>query len=158
MNKVWLAQPATPARVFSPPEMAKLEVVVIFTGVKQTLAALRAAAGLAQGLSARIRLVVPQPVPFPAQLDEPPVQRDFAERQFRTLAEQSAIETNVEIRLCRDWETGAIEGLDPRSIVVMGARMRWWPGLRERRLARALQERGHQVLLVLSNNKEAHNA
>jgi hypothetical protein len=151
MNKIWLAQPAPPLHVASLPESAQLEVVVIYTGVKQTLAALKAAAGLAQGLSARIRLVVPQLVPFPAQLDEPPVQRDFAERKFRTLAEASAIDTNVEIRLCRDWETGAIEGLKPGSIVIMGARMRWWPGLRERRLARALRERGHQALLVSSN-------
>jgi len=151
MNKVWLAQLAPPARVLAPPASAKMEVVVIYTGVKHTLAALRAAAGLAQGLSARIRLVVPQPIPFPAQLDEPPVQKEFAERKFRTLAEQSAIETNVEIRLCRDWEAGATEDLKPGSIVIMGARMRWWPGLRERRLARTLQKLGHRPLLVSSN-------
>ncbi|HEY1205905.1 MAG: hypothetical protein ABSH46_02065 [Bryobacteraceae bacterium] len=150
MNRIWLAQPGVLARVASP-ETAKLEVVVIYTGVKQTLAALKAAANLAQGLAARIRLIVPQPVAFPAELDQPPVQKDFAERKFRTLAEQSAIETNVEIRLCRDWETGALDGLKPGSIVILGARMRWWPGTRERRLARALRKSGHQALLVSSN-------
>ena len=157
MNKICQAHPAAPASVASPPESAKMEVVVIYTGVKQTLAALRAAAGLAQGLSARIRLVVPQPVPFPAQLDQPPVQKDFAERKFRTLAADSGIDTNVEIRLCRDWQTGALHDLKPGSTVVIGARMRWWPGLRERRLARALRARGHQVLLV-DSNKETRNA
>jgi hypothetical protein len=151
MNKIWLVAPAAPADVASPPETAKLEVVVIFTGVKQTLAALRAAGALAHGLAARIRLVVPQLVPFPAQLDEPPVQREFTERRFRTLAEESAIDTNVDIRLCRDWEAGALDGLKPGSIVILGARMRWWPGLRERRLARILQKRGHRALLVGSN-------
>ncbi len=130
------------------PESAKLEVVVVYTGAKQTLAALRAAACLARGLAARIRLVVPQLVPFPAQLDEPQVQKEFVERKFRTLAEQSAIETSVDIRLCRDWEVGVLEGLKPGSRVVLGARMRWWPGAREGRLVRALQKRGHQVLLV----------
>jgi hypothetical protein len=151
MQKIWIAQPGAPTRVASLPETARLEVVVIYTCVKQTLAALKAAAGLAQGLSARIRLVVPQLVPFPAQLDEPPVQREFTERKFRTLAETSAVETAVEIRLCRDWESGAIEGLKPASIVIMGARMRWWSGLRERRLARVLRKDGHQALLVSSN-------
>ncbi len=157
MNKIWLAQPAAPARVFSPPESARMEVAVIYAGMNQTLAALRAAARLAQGLVTRIRLIVPQPIPFPAQLDEPPVRKDFAERQFRTLAEKSGIETHVEIRLCREWETGAIDGLKPGCIVIMGARMRWWPGARERRLARALRKGGHQVLLVLAN-KETRNA
>ncbi|HXN46670.1 MAG TPA: hypothetical protein VN893_08510 [Bryobacteraceae bacterium] len=151
MTKIRLAQSAAPARVFSAPAVAKMEVVVIYTGVKNTLAALRAAAGLAQGLSARIRLVVPQSIPFPAQLDEPPVRRDFAERKFRTLAEQSSIETTVEIRVCRDWEAGALDGLKPGSIVIMGAGMRWWPALRERRLARTLQKLGHRALLVGSN-------
>ena len=157
MTMIWLDQPAAPACESTQAEGEKLEVVVVYTGVKQTLAALRAGACLARGLAARIRLVVPQLVPFPAQLDEPLVRTDFVERKFRTLAEQAAIETNVDIRLCRDWETGVLQGLKPGSRVVLGARMRWWPGAREGRLVRALQKRGHQVLLVGSTG-EARNA
>jgi len=112
------------------------------------MAALRAAANLAKGLASHIRLIVPHVVPFPAGLDQPPVQREFAERRFRTLAEESAIDTFVEIRVCRDWETGALWGLKPRAIAVIGAGPSWWPLSRERRLARALRERGHQVLLA----------
>jgi hypothetical protein len=153
MTMIWLDQPAAPVCESSPKESEKLEVVVVYTGVKQTLAALRAAACFARGLTARIRLVVPQLVPFPAQLDEPPVRTDFVEQKFRTLAEQAAIETNVDIRLCRDWETGVLQGLKPGSRVVLGARMRWWPGSREGRLVRALQKRGHQVLLVGSTGE-----
>jgi len=153
MTMIWMEQPAAPACELSSPESEKLEVVVVYTGVKQTLAALRAAACFARGLKARIRLVVPHLVPFPAQLDEPPVRTDFVEQKFRTLAEQSAIETNVDIRLCRDWEDGVLQGLKPGSRVVLGARMRWWPGAREGRLVRALQRRGHQVLLVGSTGE-----
>ncbi len=148
MKNIWPVRPVAPAGVPSVADSAALEVVVIYTGVKPTLAALGAAAGLARGLNGRIRLIVPQPVPFHAELDRPPVQKEFTERRFRTLAEQSAIDTNVEIRLCREWEAGALQGLQPRSIVVIGAGIRWWPGGRERRLARALRKRGHQVLLA----------
>ncbi len=153
MTMIWMNRPAAPACELSPPEREKLEVVVVYTGVKQTLAALRAAACFARGLTARIRLVVPQLVPFPAQLDEPLVRTDFVERKFRTLAEESAIEANVDIRLCRDWEAGVLQGLKPGSRIVLGARMRWWPGAREGRLVRALQKRGHQVLLVGSTGE-----
>lgn len=157
MNRIWLVHPEAPAPVASPAQSAKMEVVVIYAGEKRTRAALRAATGLAQGLGARIRLVAPQPVPFPAQLDEPPVRNDFTERKFRALAEESALDTHVEIRLCRDWETGALQGLKPRSIVVIGGGLRWWPGGRERRLVRALQEQGHHVLLA-GSRKETRNA
>ena len=156
MDKIWPARPAALARLESLPAKAEMEVVVVYTGVKPTLGALEAAAALVQGLTARIRLVVPQPVPFPAQLDRPPVQREFVERKFRTLAEKSAVDTYVEIRVCREWETGALQGLKPGSVVVIGDRMRWWPVRRERRLARTLRKNGHQVLLVGSGKETPH--
>jgi len=129
----------------------KLEISVVYTSDDATAAALRSAGKLAGELDGRIALVVPQIVPFPAQLDEPPVQKEFAERKFRTLAEESAIETRVDICLCRDRETGVLHSIRPRSIVVVGAAMRFWPFGRERRLARTLRKHGHQVLLVSSN-------
>jgi hypothetical protein len=126
---------------------ARLEVVVVYTGVKQALAALRTAASLAHDLGARIRMVVPQIVPFPAPLDQPPVDRSFAERKFRTIAEESGVETTVNICLCREWEAGVLQCVKPRSIVVLGPAKRWWLSRRERRLARMLRNRGHQVIL-----------
>ncbi len=154
MNLVRRVSVAAPVTTL--PDRAELEVVVIFTTVKRTLAALRTAASMAQGLVSHVRLVVPCPVPFPAQLDRPPVQQEFAEKKFRTLAEEAAVDTNVEILLCREWEAGAIQGLRARSIVVIGTGMRWWPVSRERRLARALRKLGHQALLV--GQGEARNA
>lgn len=136
----------------SAPEPAReigsgLEVAVVYTGVKPTLAALRRAAHLAQGLGARIRMVVPQIVPFPAPLDQPQVERGFVERKFGTIAEETAIETTVNICLCREWEDGVLQSVKPRSIVVLGPGERWWRTRRERRVARILRERGHQVIL-----------
>lgn len=124
-----------------------LEVVVVYSSVKQTLAALRAAGSLAHDLGARIRMVVPETVPFPAPLDQPLVERSFAERKFRTIAEESGVETTVNICLCREWEAGVLQCVKPRSIVVLGLASRWWLSRRERRLARMLRNRGHQVIL-----------
>jgi len=47
------------------------ELVVVFTDVSETLVALGTAARLAHGLGARIRLVAPQIVPYPAPLEQP---------------------------------------------------------------------------------------
>lgn len=125
-----------------------LEVAVVYTEVKQTLAALRAAGRLARGLRARIHLVVPQVIPYPAPLEQPLIENGFAARKFKTIAEESAIETRVDICLCRDWEAGVLQCVQPRSIVVVGTAKRWWRSGRERRLARTLRKRGHVILLA----------
>jgi hypothetical protein len=127
-----------------------LEVVVIYSEVRQTLAALRAAARLARGLNARIHMVVPEVVPYPAPLEQPLVESGFAARKFKTIAEESAIETRVDICLCREWEAGVLQCVKPCSIVVMSAAGGWWRSGRERRLARTLRRRGHQVILLES--------
>ena len=57
---------------------------------------------LANRLSCRITLVVPQVVPFPLPLSSPPVLLDWNERRFRVIASQSPVETEVQIYLCRD--------------------------------------------------------
>ena len=125
-----------------------VEVAVVYTSVRRTLSALRSAAGLARGLNARIQLAVPEVVPFPAQLDQPPVDSAFTERKFRTLAEESEIETRVVICRCRDWDEAVLECLKRRSVVVVGVAPSWWRSRRERRLARILRARGHHVVLV----------
>jgi hypothetical protein len=150
MNNVWpvhlgVSAPA-PTRVIG----SELEVVVVYNSVKQTLAALETAGSLAHGLGARIRMVVPQIVPFPAPLDQPLVEPSFAERKFRTIAGASAVETTVNICLCREREAGVLQSVKPRSIVVLGAAKHWWRSRRERSLARMLRSRGHQVILAES--------
>jgi hypothetical protein len=125
----------------------QLNVQVVFTSVPATLAALKAAAGLASRLKARVNLVVPQVVPYPCPLDSPPVLLDFNERRFRTIAAESQIDTTVQLYLCRDrWET-LKNVLKPRSLVVVGGRKRWWP-THEERLAAKLRRAGHEVVFA----------
>jgi len=50
----------------------RLEVVVVFTSLEGTIAALKSAGNLVHGLRAHITLVVPQIVPYALPLESPP--------------------------------------------------------------------------------------
>jgi len=132
-----------------PPEDGerKLELIVLFTGVANTLKALDTAMCMAEGLNARVRLVVPQTVPYPLPLASPPVLLEFTEDCFRKIAEVQSVETAVEIFLCRDSYTLWQEVLLPHSTVIVGGSKRWWP-TKEQRLARRLQKMGHEAIFA----------
>jgi hypothetical protein len=125
----------------------QLDITVLFTSVAATLAALRRAGELASRLNGRIMLVVPQVVPFPLPLTSPPVLVEFNERRFRVIAEQSPVQTNVQVYLCRDQYVTLESVLAPRSLVVIGIRKRWWPTAEER-LASRLRRAGHEVVIT----------
>ena len=126
---------------------SRLEVAVVFTSPAATLAAIGKAGLLARPLNARISLLVPQVVPYPAPLESPPVLLDFSEQWFRDIAAQSPVPTAVHIYLCRD-AAGTLQSLlAPRSLVVIGGRKRWWP-TREKTMARKLRQSGHEVIFI----------
>jgi hypothetical protein len=122
-----------------------MEVVVLHTNIKETLEALKTAALLAHGLSARIRLLVLEVVPYPLPLDQPNVPLPFTRRRFRTLAENIAIETTIEIHLVRDPDKSIESILEPHSVIVIGAYRAWWPNAHSR-VAKRLERMGHQVV------------
>jgi len=124
---------------------ASLEVVVLHTTIPETLEALTTAAHLAHGLSARIRLLVLEVVPYPLALHQPDVSLPTTRKRFRTLAEHASIETSVDIHLVRDAEKALDTVLEPHSVVVMGAHRTWWPTSRNR-IAKRLERQGHQVV------------
>jgi hypothetical protein len=142
-----LSEPTTPVDAVDR-AARKLELTVLFTGLPFTLQALEKANVLARDLHARIRLVVPQVVPYPLSLESPPVLVEFNEHRFRALAADQPIETRVEIFLCRDMHELLAEILPNRSTVVTGGRKRWWP-TQEERLARRLCRQGHEAILVV---------
>ena len=126
---------------------SRLNVFVVFTSVEATLAALKQAGRLAAELHGRIILVALEIVPYPLPLARPPVGIDWNERRLALIAGQSLVETRVHIYLCRDGEQTLESVLDPHSLVVLGARRRWWP-VRERTLARRLRRAGHEVIFI----------
>jgi len=124
-----------------------IEVNVIYTGTKETLAALRAAGQLAWNLRATIQVLVPEVVPYPLDLSTPPMAEGFATRKFQTLAEGQRVPTRVHRILCRDRESACKQALHPHSLIVIGNHKHWWkPG--ESRLAAALRQQGHEVISV----------
>jgi hypothetical protein len=138
--------PATghPSRPVAPETEQKLNINVVFTSIEATLAALKEAGALANSLGARIKLVVPQEVPYPLPLDSPPVLVEFNENRFRVMASESPVETSVQIYLCRDRLETLTSVLAPGSIVVLGGRKRWWP-TKDELLARQLRRAGYEV-------------
>ncbi len=126
---------------------SRLNISVVFTSTDGTMAALRSAGSLAGRLGARITLVVPQTVPYPAPLESPPVLLDFSERRIRQIAEESPVDVAVHFYLCRQREDALKLALKPRSLVVIGGRKRWWPTAEER-LARELGRAGHEVVFT----------
>jgi hypothetical protein len=126
----------------------RLNISVVFTSVSGTLAALRSAGNLANRLGARITLIVPQIVPYPGPLESPPVLLDFSERRFREIAMESPVDVTVHFYLCRERRDALATALQPRSLVVIGGRRRWWPTAEER-LARELGRAGHEVVFAM---------
>lgn len=124
---------------------ASIDVVVLHTTLSGTLGALKTAAQLAQGLSARIRLLVLEVVPYPLPLHQPDVSLPYTQKHFRTLAENEAIETSVDIHLVRDPAEVIDSLLEPHSVIVIGARRTWWPTAHAR-MARRLERQGHQII------------
>ena len=125
----------------------RLNITVVFTNVQSTLSALKKAGTLANKLGSRITLVVPQVVPYPCPLESPPELLDWNERRFHVIAEESAVETAVQLYLCRDRLTTLFSVLGPHSVVVIGGRKRWWP-TQESKLARQLCGAGHEVIFA----------
>lgn len=126
-----------------------LEVRVIFTDPRGTIAALKTAGTLAAGLGASIKLIAAQAVPYAYPLDRPPVNIGFTERLLSETCHQvqGALETTVRLYFCRNRVETLLRVLAPNSLVVIGGRKGWWPTA-ERRLARTLRSKGHQVVFA----------
>ena len=115
---------------------------VIFSGLRRTQALLAAASEFARGLDARITILVPQVVPYPLPLEQPPVPIQFIEHSV------AALGVNVDVYLCRDRCQAILNALPPESVVIMGASR--WCFSENRRIAKILRRQGHRVVLAPS--------
>src|SRR3981189_1190106 len=96
IEKILKPAPGHPTQPTGVEADQKLNISVVFTSVESTLAALKEAGNLANSLGARIKLIVPQVVPYPLPLETPPVLLGFSEKRFRVMASQSPVETRVQ--------------------------------------------------------------
>jgi hypothetical protein len=132
-----------------------LNIAVVFTSVEATLPALKEAGSLAAALGAHITLMVPQVVPYALPISSPPVLLDWNARRLRVIAEQSKVDTTVQLYLCRHREQALLKALAPHSLVVIGGRKRWWWPTSEERLGRSLRHAGHEVIFC-GNGVNSH--
>jgi hypothetical protein len=128
-------------------EGQELAVNVAFTSERATAAALRYAAKLASGLGARVRVLVPEVIPYGRDLDDPLVSQEFVADRVIKVERDAGVDADVEIVLCRDRAEGLHDALGHDGVLLIGAGSRWWP-FRQKRLARRLARLGHQVLLL----------
>ena len=126
---------------------SRITIFVLFTGVRKTLDALWSAGRLARDLNVHIEIIVPEIVPYPLPLDEPPVLRSFWNHRYRTIVEQAGIDTCIHVCLCRDTREALASVLAPGSIVVIGTRRPRWP-TREYRFGRWLRTKGYHVIFA----------
>jgi hypothetical protein len=147
VRKPLVPAPGAPGAAETVEAGRRLNIDVVFTSVEATRAALKKAGDLAARLGASITLVAVEAVPFPAPLENPLVRVDWNERRLRAIAEESPVETKVQVYLCRDRLRALAAALGPHSVIVIGGRKRWWPSW-ESRLARGLRRAGHEVIFT----------
>jgi hypothetical protein len=132
---------------------AELDLVVPFTTPDLTRSALNAADRMGGELNASLRLVKVQVVPYPLQIDQPPVYLEFLKNQLAQF--RSELPMTNEVRLSREAEAGLLGALKRDSIVVLATRRRPWR-TRNERLAAKLRRAGHKVVLIYEKaNKNA---
>ena len=122
----------------------ELEIVVPFTTPFLTQAALQRAEALGAGLNAHVRLVKVQVVPFPLELDHPPVSVEFLSDRLGAMC--CHLPMMMEIHLAREVVPALNAALKPNSIVVLTSKWRPWKTHQEK-LAAELKRAGHQVLI-----------
>jgi hypothetical protein len=125
-------------------------VNVVYTRLPSGPEALRVASDLALGLGARIAVHLAREIPYPLALKSPPVPVAFTEEKLLRLASTQAIDTTIQVYLCRDLTATIRHALKPESVVVIGGPKHWWR-TRERSLARALRRDGHHVILIYAD-------
>ena len=141
-----------PTRPYSPGERnsarkPQLFITVIFSSTRATLAALKQAGRLAHHLGAQIRVLMPQIVPYPLDLHQPPIKPAHHACRFLTVTPEETIRTEIEVLLCREPSNAILQVLAPHSLVLIGGCKSWWP-TRETRLSRKLLRAGHEVIFV----------
>jgi hypothetical protein len=132
----------------------RLEINVIYNGMRTTCEALREASRLAGELQAAVRILVPVVVPLAFRLDRPPVAHAWTERRVQEVAAACEVETRVQVCYCRERIEALGSLLAPGSHVMLAGRAGWWRR-DARRLARDIRRLGHQVTFIEVRHKNA---
>ena len=124
-----------------------IEVVVLFTTHDQTRRAVKFAEELTQGITARIRLLGLQVVPYPLSANEPDVSLKFMRQRMLSAALGTKLDLEIELRLGRDKAEMLDSALKRGSMVVIGGAKGFGLNWRSR-LARRLKRLGHHPIFA----------
>jgi hypothetical protein len=127
---------------------SRLVVNVLSTSEQETSAALEAAAALARGPDAGVRIVAFHIVPYPLDLNHPNVAPSFTMAGWTALARTLSVKAHFQICYGRDVAAAIEEALEPRSLIVVGRRKNRWWSVRDSRLTRLLRSRYHDLVVV----------
>jgi hypothetical protein len=128
-----------------------LEVAIPFIDLPGTQNTIFEAERLCSGLNAVLQVIRVLPVPFPLDVDHPPVATSAVARELQTL--RSELPMSVNICLSREWIDGMLAIIPEHSLVVMTYKRRLWM-TRQQKLARALRKEGRQVTMILESRKK----
>jgi hypothetical protein len=123
-------------------------VHVLATQFEGTRAALEAAIPLARGSHARLKVLVPQVVPYPLPLDEPAEPAPFPAERYRHLLHHLHAEAEVRLCLCRHLDDVILQMLPAHATVVVGGPAGTWRASRDERLTRRLTHLGFRVVFA----------
>jgi hypothetical protein len=126
---------------------APQEVYVLFTGLEETLHAVRVASQLATATRGGVTVIHFRPIGFLMPLDHPsglsPVETDA----FKARLNAENCGARVRVCLCRDPRMAIRSVIDRDSLIVIGRRRGWWP-TPSTRWRRRLEEEGYVVVLA----------
>jgi len=126
------------------PDTEPLSVFVLQTKPGLLAGAIHKARELSRDLRARVVVMAAAAVPYARDVQDPPVSCDFTADRLR---KEAGVAEDILMLLCRDPEQAFMETLPKESLVVLGARKRWWKTA-EDSLAQHLRDAGHQVVMV----------
>jgi hypothetical protein len=123
------------------------EIVVLYTGLKCTTAAIQAAADLTSGLNFRLVVIAVHIVPYPLQLRALEAVQQRLGAELQQVVEASSLPVKARIAFARDLPEAFRQSVRPESLVLIGSSKRWWRG-RPERWARELARHGFRTALI----------
>lgn len=124
-----------------------LDVVVPYTNPALTARALAAASALARGCESAVTLMAVHVLPYPSPLECRESIRLRLEAELASVTRTTSACVRVKLVFARDRADAYMGLLRRDSLIVIGAKKRWWR-TSEERLARRLTSGGYSVAVV----------
>lgn len=136
-------------RVHEEPQVhsGSLEIIVPHTSDKMTARVMQAAASMAHGLNASLKLIAVYVAPYPAELRCPVAVGKLLGDRLARLVGQAGMPASVQLIVARDRDIAFRDALHSCSTVLLGSAKRMWR-TREEKLARELTQEGHLVSVL----------